>query len=643
MGREARRATIGTVGRLNVKEPSPVAPSLPRGGREGRGEEGAIAGLRRHRAGHGRSRTRNILVAACLVFALVLGSAGTLRAQSDDALPALVQLLSTVEDPQFQLDLLKGLSAGLKGRRNVGMPEGWEAVEAKLSRSENPEVRALTQSLSLTFGSAGALIDLRRQLMDREAPLELRRRALDSLLAAKDPELAGALRELLSDPALRGAALRALAAYDDERTPAAILKIYPTLGVAEKRDALNTLVSRSSFARQLLAGVENETVPARDLTADIVRQLRTYRDDAINRQVEALWGVARESSADKQKEVARYKAMIQKGPDGDAFHGRAVFARTCQQCHALFGVGGGVGPDITGSNRGDLDYILHNILDPNAEIPNDYRTSILSTTDERVVSGIVKRQDANAVTMVTANDTVTVPRAEIESLYQSELSMMPEGLVEALSETEVRDLIAYLKSPSQVPMRATPENADQFFNGRDLAGWEGDLGLWSVENGEIVGRTDGLPGNEWLSGPLLLGDFRFVCQVKLVDNAGNSGIQFRSERLENGEVQGYQADIGAGWWGKLYEEHGRGLLWDESGEAYVRKGDWNTYEIVAVGDKIRTALNGHRCVDLVDPKGARRGIMAFQLHSGGATEVRFKDLSVEVEPEFVLKTVVPKP
>ena len=97
-------------------------------------------------------------------------------------------------------------------------------------------------------------------------------------------------------------------------------------------------------------------------------------------------------------------------------------------------------------------------------------------------------------------------------------------------------------------------------------------------------------------------------------------------------MKGYQADVGAGWWGKLYEENGRALLWDKSGEEHVKPGDWNTYEIEAVGGHIRTWINGQLCVDLDDPGGAPRGIIALQLHSGGATEVRFKDLKLEAQP-----------
>ena len=105
------------------------------------------------------------------------------------------------------------------------------------------------------------------------------------------------------------------------------------------------------------------------------------------------------------------------------------------------------------------------------------------------------------------------------------------------------------------------------------------------------------------------------------------------------EMKGCQADIGAGWWGKLYEESGRALLSAKPGDAFVKTNDWNTYEILAVGGKIRTALNGHPCTDLDDPQVAPRGITALQVHAGGPTEVRFKDFQLELNPKFELKTV----
>ena len=110
-------------------------------------------------------------------------------------------------------------------------------------------------------------------------------------------------------------------------------------------------------------------------------------------------------------------------------------------------------------------------------------------------------------------------------------------------------------------MQATTQNVTTLFNGKDLAGWSGDKEVWSVENGEIVGKTaKGLKRNNFLKSTMEVADFRLSLKVKLVPNRENSGIQFRSEALPDGDVKGPQADVGLGWWGKLYEEHGRGLL-----------------------------------------------------------------------------------
>jgi hypothetical protein len=156
--------------------------------------------------------------------------------------------------------------------------------------------------------------------------------------------------------------------------------------------------------------------------------------------------------------------------------------------------------------------------------------------------------------------------------------------------------------------------AKTLFNGKDLTGWKGDKKLWSMKNGELVGKTDGLKRNEFIFSELDAGNFDLTVQIKLVDNRGNSGIQFRSEPLPDGEALGYQADVGPEWWGKLYEESGRGLLSDKLGEEYVKKNEWNEYRIVANGSHIQTWINNKPCADVEDPKGKRRGRFAFQLH-----------------------------
>ena len=317
-------------------------------------------------------------------------------------------------------------------------------------------------------------------------------------------------------------------------------------------------------------------------------------------------------------------------PPRDLALGRALYAKTCQQCHTLFGVGGKVGPDITGSNRRNLDYLLENIIDPSAVIPKEYAATVLALSNGRVITGIVREQSPTAVTVVTATETVTIPRGEIDSLTPSTTSMMPEEQLKPMADHEVRALIAYLQNPAQVPLLATVDNAKDLFNGKDLAGWDGDPKLWHVENGEIVGRSPGIKKNEFLKSTMAADDFRLTVKVKLTPNKGNSGIQFRSEALPNGEMRGYQADVGLGYWGDLYEENGRATLLKMKDDSFVHKDEWNEYFVEAIGGHIKTSINGHVCVDMEDPKGALRGIFGLQIHAGGPMEVRYKDIKLEV-------------
>jgi putative heme-binding domain-containing protein len=129
-----------------------------------------------------------------------------------------------------------------------------------------------------------------------------------------------------------------------------------------------------------------------------------------------------------------------------------VFNQVCAQCHHLFDSGGQVGPDITGANRSDLDYLLQNILYPNAVIPNEYRQSLIETKDGRLVSGIVKTQEGGTLVVQTANELVRVPLSDIAKREQAENSMMPEGLIAQLEEQQVRDLLYYLSRPGQVAL-----------------------------------------------------------------------------------------------------------------------------------------------------------------------------------------------
>jgi len=389
-----------------------------------------------------------------LLLALGLWFPVQLRAQDAEALAALVGVLKEVDDPAFHLDILKGIAAALKGQRNIKMPKGWKEIAPKLAKSPNAEVRQLAQALSLTFGSKAALDALRKVLVDGKAKLPERRKALAALVAARDKALPVVLRGLLGEKELRREALRGLGAFEDAKTPAAVLKIYAKLDTAGKRDALTTLASRVSFAKALMAAVTRGAVKANELPADIVRQLRAHGVKEINVTLDKVWGVSRSTPAAKLAEIAKYKKLLEakvNRPD-NLPRGRALYQRTCAQCHKLYGEGGEIGPDITGSNRNNLDYLLTNMLDPNAEIPNDYRTTILRTKDNRVLVGVIRRSEGQSVTIATPAEVVTVAKRDVAAIDPQKFSMMPEGLVLALKEDELRDLVAYLRGSRQVAL-----------------------------------------------------------------------------------------------------------------------------------------------------------------------------------------------
>lgn len=553
-------------------------------------------------------------------------------ASNKQALAILVRGLGQADSSDLQLAFLEAIRTSLAGQRKADAPAEWNAVYEKLAKSNDAQVVLQTQALGVTFGNESALAILRKQAQNTSEAADKRKEALASLVGAKDNKLAPVLQSLVEDKDLRSAALAGLAQYTDPKTSSLIIGMYDRLSQADKRIALSTLSSRPEYAVAMLKAIESKKIASTDLSADLVRQLQFLNSDEVSKLLESTWGRARATPAEKTKLIEEYRALVESKKEAkpDLSLGRAVYAKTCQQCHQLFGTGGKVGPDLTGSNRANLDYLLSNIVDPSAVMAKEYQPTIILTDDGRVITGIVKAEDDKSVTILTADAQEVLPKDEISKRQLSEKSMMPEDQLKAFSPHEVRSLMAYLANDRQVPLKANATNTNLFFNGKDLAGWHGEEHLWKVENGEIVGKSNGLKENEFLISDMSAGDFRLKLEIKLIDNQGNSGIQFRSQPQEHG-ILGYQADVGPGWWGKLYEEEGRALLWDKSGESHVKKGEWNTYEIEAVGAKVRTWINGQLCVDLEDPKGAKQGIFALQLHSGGPTEVRFRNLQLEVK------------
>jgi len=190
------------------------------------------------------------------------------------------------------------------------------------------------------------------------------------------------------------------------------------------------------------------------VSAFVARQMQGLKDKRVGERLAKVWGQLQPASAQRAALTAKYKALLTDDAlaRADLSKGRQQFVKNCASCHKLYDDGGDVGPGLTGSQRSNLDYLLENVLDPSAVVPREYQVNVIQTQDGRVINGIIKAETDNALTVRTANETIVVPKAEIESRTVSKLSMMPEGIFEKLSAQEVRDLVAYLRGKQQVPL-----------------------------------------------------------------------------------------------------------------------------------------------------------------------------------------------
>lgn len=192
------------------------------------------------------------------------------------------------------------------------------------------------------------------------------------------------------------------------------------------------------------------------------------------------------------------------------------------------------------------------------------------------------------------------------------------------------------------PLTACAADPVKLFNGKDLTGWEGDTKkTWRVEDGAIVGGSleENVPRNEFLCTTKTYGDFELKVKFELKGDkkTANAGIQFRTKRIpKHHEVSGYQADVGQAYWGALYDESRRNKVLAAPDKKVVEKlvkhDDWNEYVIRCEGPRIRLWLNGTLTVDYTekDDKIERTGVVGLQVHGGGKTKVRYKDITIEV-------------
>ncbi|MDA1053852.1 MAG: c-type cytochrome [Planctomycetota bacterium] len=378
------------------------------------------------------------------------------------AVDQLVSLLSKDRATSFQREILAGMEVSLKGWRRAAAPASWPVVAPALGQSRDEQIRSLSRELSLVFGDGRAMDELQR-IAHEGTDLAARRAAIHTLVAARDPTIVPLLQKLLGDRDLGIDAIRGLAAFDNPATPQLIIEHYSSFRrEPTRREAITTLTSRPDSINALLAAVAAGNIARDQVSPFQLRQMQLLANTQINSEIDRLWPELKAISSEKIERIAHYRESLTPQTIGaaDLSAGRALFNQNCGKCHRLFGTGGGIGPDLTGSQRNNLHYLLENTVDPSATVSKNFHLTIALMDDGRVVSGIVAEESERTITMQTVSERLVLLRDEIEELRVSNLSMMPERQLDVMTSEQVRDLIGYLMSPSQVPLPGSTGTID---------------------------------------------------------------------------------------------------------------------------------------------------------------------------------------
>jgi putative heme-binding domain-containing protein len=218
-----------------------------------------------------------------------------------------------------------------------------------------------------------------------------------------------------------------------------------------KRAVVETLATRKSYAQKLLTAVQQKRVTRDEIPAHVARSLNSL----LGQQFVKVFGKVRPVAQNREKLIAKYRKLLTPAriADADASRGRALFKKTCASCHLLYGDGAKIGPDLTGSNRANLDYILLNSVDPSFDVPASYKMVSIVTVKGRVLNGVIAEEDATRVVLKTVEQPrVVILKEDIDIRKILPRSMMPEGQLDKMKQQEVADLIKYLRTTEQVEM-----------------------------------------------------------------------------------------------------------------------------------------------------------------------------------------------
>jgi putative heme-binding domain-containing protein len=358
------------------------------------------------------------------------------------------KLLAAAPDDDASKKLMTGLQLAFQGAPIPELPE-------PLTKAMDEYAATLGANdlvLGIQRGDKEALKKAIKVVGDNKAdPVE--RIELAKLFGdVEDPSVVAPLLGVLGldqQSTLKRVALQSLANFDDPNIPKTILARHGSTLPNEhavRSTAHRVLAGRVDWAKQFLEKVDLAHIKDREVQPDVVQLLLQHGDGEINAKVARHWPEMRaKTSEENQAEIARIKEVLKTG-GGNPDAGRLQFQTRCAICHKLFEEGNTVAPDLTGYERGNLDFWLPAMVDPSLEIREGYTNFVATMKDGRKLIGMVADQNPQSVTLRdAANQETTLNRADITTLEATPISLMPPGLLIGLTDDQLRDFFAYLR------------------------------------------------------------------------------------------------------------------------------------------------------------------------------------------------------
>jgi putative heme-binding domain-containing protein len=357
----------------------------------------------------------------------------------------------------------QGLPAHLSEPREV--PSALRTQLAKI-RDE------LTVPSSSFQPSLGPLLRIQARLGDQRAreqaltlaaakwaAVDLRVAMVQLIAEMADPSSASALLVLVTPAEAEPVQMAALAGL--QSFPGAevdgLLDCYAAMNPRLRARTRELFLSRKPWALEFLSQIDRGRFTPSEVPVEELRQVALLQDRQLDDLVRKHWGnITRGTPEEKLADVRRFNNDL-RAFSGDPARGHELFNKTCGVCHRLYDEGAQIGPDLTHENRQDRDYLLVNIVDPSAVIRKEFLNYNVETADGRVLTGLIAEQSADRITILAANNERTsISRDQIKALKESPVSLMPEGLLNALKPQELRDLFAYLQSTAPATKGVPP-------------------------------------------------------------------------------------------------------------------------------------------------------------------------------------------